>query len=324
MGGALGHTLFHPFDGIDRSLAWAHRLDFRDHEKYWITGTFGPDGQLVLRAIMGGMNVASEYAFGGTPRVDALTGVRGWRDTDVEIIGPVLNDIVDRFFDVMDVQLGQRLEPAVRARWNARQRVAGSARVRFVYNHPWVNNRHAIEELYAALIDAVPAGGVVRLETAYFAPPASIRKALRRALDRAARLVVISNSAQTTDAAPVMLGTRSSYYALLDAEPTSALYERIARPDLGEVMIHCKIASFGTRGPVIIGSANLDAQSAEHNSESVLVIEDLELRARFDAMFEVDFAPGHASRVTIESIQGNPAWKRVREWAMAQLAWYWL
>jgi len=79
-------------------------------------------------------------------------------------------------------------------------------------------------------------------------------------------------------------GTWYVYHALLEVDPSAALYQRIARPDLGEVMLHCKVASFGTRGPVVIGSANLDAQSSDHNSESMLVIDDPEIRAQFDAM----------------------------------------
>lgn len=103
-----------------------------------------------------------------------------------------------------------------------------------------------------------------------------------------------------------------------------ALYQRIARPDLGEVMIHCKVASFGTTGPVVIGSANLDAQSGEHNSEAVLVIEDRALRRQFDAMYETDYAPDRASRVTLEMLQRDSTWARFRQWAIWNLGRNWL
>jgi phosphatidylserine/phosphatidylglycerophosphate/cardiolipin synthase-like enzyme len=111
---------------------------------------------------------------------------------------------------------------------------------------------------------------------------------------------------------------------LLDVDASAALYQRVARPDLGEVMIHCKVASFGTAGPVVIGSANLDAQSGEHNSEAVLVIEDPDLRRQFDAMFDQDYAPGRATRVTLEMLQQDSTWTRFRQWAVWNLGRSWL
>ena len=320
--GGIARTVFHPFEHLGIVLDRTRRLEFHDHEKYWITGTTTADG-IVLTAIIGGMNIGSEYAFGGLDRVDEVTGARGWHDVDVEVRGPVVNDIVARYFDVMDDQLGRDHAPALRARWNPPQPSVGDARVRFVYNHPRFGNRHAIDELYATLIDAVPPTGVARIETAYFAPSELVRGRLRAALERGARVAVISNLA-TNDTAPVAEGTWFVYHALLEIDPTAALYQRIARPDLGEVMIHCKVASFGTSGPVVVGSANLDAQSGEHNSEAVLVIEDRELRRRFDAMYEADYAPDRASRVTLETLQHDSTWNRFRQWAIWNLGRNWL
>jgi cardiolipin synthase len=311
----IGRTLLHPFEHLGIAIDRTRRLEFHDHEKYWITGHNG-----VLTAIIGGMNIGSEYAFGGGDRVDAVTGARGWHDVDVEVAGPVVNDIVTRFFDVMEAH---GASDAKRAVLNPPQPPAGDARVRFVYNHPRFHNRHAIDELYAALIDAVPAHGVVRIETAYFAPSDLLRHRLRAALERGARLAVISNL-DTNDTAPVAEGTWYVYHGLLEIDPAAALYQRIARPDLGEVMIHCKVASFGTRGPVVIGSANLDAQSGEHNSEGVLVIEDVQLRAAFDAMFETDYAPDRAARVTLDALDQDSTWRRLRHWAVAKVGWSWL
>jgi phosphatidylserine/phosphatidylglycerophosphate/cardiolipin synthase-like enzyme len=138
---------------------------------------------------------------------------------------------------------------------------------------------------------------------------------------------VISNL-ETNDTAPVAEGTWFVYRALLELDASAALYQRLARPDLGEVMVHCKDASFGTRGPVIVGSANLDAQSGEHNgehnSEDVLVIEDGALRRQFDAMYEQDYAPDRAARVTVELLEQESTWTRFRQWAIFNLGGNWL
>jgi phosphatidylserine/phosphatidylglycerophosphate/cardiolipin synthase-like enzyme len=313
--GGLARTLLHPFEHLGIVLDRTHRLEFHDHEKYWITGHHGE-----LTAIIGGMNIGSEYAFGGADRVDAVTGARGWHDVDVEVAGPVVNDIVARYFAVLDTHRGTQAD---HARWNPPQAPAGSARVRFVFNHPRFHNTHAIDEMYAALVDATPPTGVVRIETAYFAPSDMLRDRLHAALRRGTRLAVISNL-ETNDTAPVAEGTWFVYHALLDVDPSAALYQRVARPDLGEIMIHCKVASFGTRGPVVIGSANLDAQSGEHNSEAVLVIEDADLRAKFDAMFDQDFGPDRATRVTRDMLEHDSTWTRFRQWAVFNLGKSWL
>ena len=313
--GGLTRTVLHPIEHLGIILDRTHRLEFHDHEKYWITGHHGR-----LTAIIGGMNIGSEYAFGGADRVDAVTGARGWHDVDVEVAGPVVNDIVARYFDVLDTHRGLAAD---HARWNPPQPPAGEARVRFVFNHPRFHNTHAIDEIYAALVDATPRTGIIRIETAYFAPSDLLRDHLHAALRRGARLAVISNL-ETNDTAPVAEATWFVYHALLDVDPSAALYQRVARPDLGEVMIHCKVASFGTRGPVVIGSANLDAQSGEHNSEAILVIDDPALRQRFDAMFEQDFAPDRATRVTRDMLAQDSTWRRFRQWAVFNLGKSWL
>ena len=313
-----------PAGAIERSAESIRLANHADHEKYWITGRRGADGGLELTAILGGMNIASEYAYGGTRQVDPGSGRGGWRDTDLEVAGPVVNDIVDRFFDVMDYHLGREPDRVARARWNPVQPPAGAARVRFVYNHPLVANPRAIEHAYAILAAATPAGQVIRIETAYFAPGGLVRKALRAALGRGARLAVLTNSPETNDIAVVADASRFAYYAFLKLDAVVALFERRPRPDLGEHTLHSKVASFGRCGPVIVGSANLDAQSSEHNSEDILVIDDRELRAAFDAMYDADVAGDRAERITLDTLRTNSAWDWVRQWGLHELAWYWL
>jgi len=311
-----------PQAAVERSAQTLKLLNHCDHEKYWITGRRDAAGKLELSAILGGMNIASEYAYGGTDRIDAGTGRGGWRDTDIEVRGPVVNDIVDRFFAVMDYHLG--VAKADHARWNPPQAPAGQARCRFVWNHPLVRQGHAIEELYRILIDATPPGSAVRLETAYFSPTKRLRKALRSALERGARVTVLSNSDETNDISVVADAGRAAYLAFLEIDGVLALFERLVRHDLGEGTLHSKVASFGTTGPIIVGSANLDAQSALHNSEGVLLIFDPAARAGFDAMFGADLTNDRATRVTRETVTKDTRWERFRQWGAEHVGWYWL
>lgn len=297
-------------------------FDHFDHEKYWITGHRQPDGTLRLEAILGGLNVASEYAFGGTDRRDAESGRGGWRDTDISLRGPVVNDIVDRFFDVAELNQPLALPDLHRQDWNPPQEPAGEARVRFVWNQPAIGNRRTIERLYRTMIRATPPDAVIRLEAAYFVPGRRVRWALHRALREDRRLAVLTNSRESTDLGAVTIASRAVYEELLHETPTAALYEW--KPREGLSTLHSKVASFGRCGPVIVGSANLDALSSEHNSEAVVLVDDPTTRAAFDAMFDDDIGPACADRVTAQDIERTSwivrAWRR----GVYRIGWYWL
>ncbi len=293
-----------------------------DHEKYWITGRRGDDGQLVFEAIMGGMNVASEYAFGGTAEVDALSGRGGWRDTDVSLRGPVVEDIVARFLKVATMHAPGAMEALDTAPLLAPQPPAGQAQVRFVWNQPALGKQRKIERLYRNYIRLTPPGSVIRLESAYFTPSWRLRQPLERALRQGTRLAVVTNSAESTDMGIVSVASRGAFDMLLKVEPTAALFEW--QPDLqgGLGTLHSKVASFGRCGPVIIGSANLDGLSSEHNTESVVLIYDPELRSRFDAMYDEDLEA--CERVTSDQLERTPWATRLWRRSILRLGWQWL
>ncbi len=196
--------------------------------------------------------------------------------------------------------------------------------MRFVWNQPLRENTHTIDLLYRVLIDATPPGDMVRIETPYFEPGRLVGGALLRALRRGARLTVVTNSQAANNHPIVSYASRAAYLALLNQEPTAALFERAPRPDIGEQMIHCKLASFGARGPVLIGSANLDGQSEEHNSESVFLIDDPAFRDQFDELFVRDIAADRVDRVTLDDFRREPLLTRFWQWSAYRLAGYWL
>jgi cardiolipin synthase len=291
-----------------------------DHEKYWITGRVQPDGALVYEAIMGGMNIASEYAWGGTERVDPVTGRGGWRDTDVALRGPVVDDIVARFLQValLNHPELERDLPPTDLRFP--QPTAGDARVRFVWNQPAIGKQRKIERLYRSLIRVTPPDSVIRIESAYFTPGWRIREPLEWSLRRGTRLAVVTNSAESTDIGLVAVASRGAFDLLLEVAPSAALYEWQPQPGLGT--LHAKVASFGRCGPVIIGSANLDGLSSEHNTESVVLIYDPELRSQFDAMYDADIEA--CERVTTEDVDASPWPTRIWRRSILRVGWQWL
>jgi cardiolipin synthase len=292
--------------------------DHFDHEKYWITGHRQEDGGLRLQAILGGLNVASEYAWGGTDAVDPVTGRGGWRDTDVLLEGPVVLDVLQRFFDALD------LNGADAAReqrdWERPQPVAGAARVRFVWSQPRLGGARHVERLYRGLIRAMPERAELRLETAYFAPGPRLRHTLEGAMRAERRLTLITNSQATLDVPLVGDASRAAFTRIRQASGAAELYEWRTAP--GHATLHTKAASFGACGPVVVGSANLDGLSTVRNSEGVVVIEDPELRLAFDAMFEADLV--RSDRVTLEEL-GEGSWLlKLYQGAVYRLAWSWL
>ncbi len=90
----LARLAKNPDAALDRAAESIEILNHSDHEKYWITGKRDGVGRLLLTAITGGTNFTSEYAFGGTRRVDLTSGDPGWHDVDIELRGPVVNQIV--------------------------------------------------------------------------------------------------------------------------------------------------------------------------------------------------------------------------------------
>lgn len=311
-------------DGILRQR-WALRnFNHFDHEKYWITGHREEDGTLSLRAILGGMNIASEYAYGGTTKTDSVTGRAGWRDLDVEVTGPVANDIMRRFIQVLDFNLDEPIGKLDKEAWNPEQSETGEARIRFVWNQPALGNRRSIERLYRTLMRATPEGSPIRIQSAYFSPGPRFIAAFVRALRRGRELMVVTNSTESIDVPLIPSASRYQYRMLMRADRDASLYEWQHRPEAGEATLHTKAAAFGHCGPVVIGSANLDGQSSEHNSESVVVIEDPELRAEFEAMFDVDTAPASATLITQDELtRGGPlTW--LRQWGVYRVGWYFL
>lgn len=293
-----------------------------DHEKYWITGHRTDDGGLELRAILGGMNIASEYAYGGTDKVDEGSGRGGWRDTDMEVIGPVTTEIVERYLQLVELNEVTLPDELDTSPWLEPQPEVGEATVRFVWNQPSIGNRRRIEQAYKILVQHTPEGGIVRLENAYFTPGTSMRRQLRRALRRDRRLAVLTNSTESTDVEIVSQASRGVYAGLLRVDPRAALYEW--KPTPGLSTMHSKVASFGACGPAIVGSANLDGQSSERNSESVLIVRDAEFRRTFDEMYERDISRAHAHRVTKDQVKRMGLLARMKNRTIYRLAWMWL
>jgi phosphatidylserine/phosphatidylglycerophosphate/cardiolipin synthase-like enzyme len=315
---------FHsPGQAVLRSLESLVLFDHVDHDKYFVTGHEGGE----VRAILGGLNIASEYAFGGIPDIkDPETGRGGWRDTDIEIRGPTALQVVDEFFEDIGRHQGEpapeSLRTAIYKRINATT-YAGDANLRFVTNNPLFGEKKHMDRVFRILIQATPKKEHIFFSTPYFAPSKELRKAMHDHMDGGGTIAVLTNSSDSSDITIITDAGRYSARELMKTD-SFVLYERKPRPDLGEQMLHQKVASFGTHGPMVIGSANLDAQSFVHNGEAVVVVQDAELRKDFDAMVAKDIDPARARRIPRSELNAPSVVERLRQFSAGELAWYWL
>ncbi len=312
-----------PGKALSRSLESLVLFNHVDHDKYFITGHEAGE----VRAILGGLNIASEYALGGIPDVtDPKTGRGGWRDTDIEVRGPVTNLIVNEFFKDIERHLGkptpENVETAIRERIGNTQH-AGEVAMRFVTNNPLFGEKKHMDRVFRALIQATPKREDIFFSTPYFAPSKELREAMKGHMANGGTVSVLTNSSDTSDITIITDAGRYSARDLMEND-RFRLYERIPRPDIGEGMLHQKVASFGTSGPMLIGSANLDAQSFVHNGEAVIVVQDRKLRTAFDKMVETDLAPDRARRISSEELHSPTIMQRLRQFSAGELAWYWL
>jgi phosphatidylserine/phosphatidylglycerophosphate/cardiolipin synthase-like enzyme len=314
-----------PMAALRRSVESLVIFDYCDHEKYFVTGHEGG----AIRAIVGGMNIASEYARGGDGAFkDKLTGVSGWHDVDVEIRGPAAYVIYEEFLKDVKRHAGGKLYRSLSATTknlvSIRETAASGASVRFIANHPLHERARYTEELYRILLRATPGGEPIFIASPYFAPSRRIRDAIIAHAKRGGTVTVLTNSMKSNNH-PIL--SEAAHYAALQIMKETEnvhLYEWIPQPERGEQTIHHKVASFGRFGPVVVGSFNLDAQSAIHNTEDLVVIDEPVFRESFHRLTKRDLGPERSKRVRREDLESEAIARRIRAFLIHEMAWYWL
>ncbi|MBU4518475.1 MAG: cardiolipin synthase [Gammaproteobacteria bacterium] len=288
---------FNPVNPLaSNQKAW--RLNNRDHRKLLVV-----DGRI---AFIGGINISEAYSSGSSIHLTRpkATGDAGWRDTHLQIEGPVVAEFQKLFLDTWHKQKGPalatgqpfpRLEPQginiVRAIGSA----AGDPR----------------SLIYLTLLSAIEhAEQRIYLTIAYFVPDPQLIAALTAAAQRGVDVKLILPS--HTDSWAVFHAGRSHYAALLRAGVH--IYER-----RGAVM-HAKTASIDGVWSTV-GSTNLDWRSFLHNDEINASVLGRDFSAQLDAMFARDLAESNA--IDLKQWEHRSILLRLQEWA-ARLAEYWL
>ena len=301
---------FNPINPLLARKDW--QLNQRDHRKLLVV-----DGRV---AFLGGINISSVYSSGSSGSsglrgsgASALAFTQGqtdrppgppWRDTDLQLRGPVVADLQKLFIDAWVAQQGPTLAPR---NYFPPPENAGGQVVRAIGSKP----DEAYSQIYATLLSAIgSADKTVWLTNAYFAPDPQLLGALTQAVARGVDVKLILPS--QTDSWLVFHAGRAYYSGLLEAGVK--IYERRG------AILHSKSALIDGVWATV-GSTNLDWRSFLHNHELNAVVLGDGFGRQMRAMFERDLAASEA--ITLAEWRKRSPSLRLKE--LFARAWeYWL
>lgn len=284
---------YNPIDPLASAAAGEAEYDpnQRTHRKILIA-----DGRT---AIIGGVNLAEDYqslgsALSSLP--EAPPGGEGyrWRDTNLQLDGPVVAQLQALFLAHWEEQGGAALDqvalfPELAADGPEVVRIVGSA------------GDGEISRYYVTLLTAIRnAEDRVWLTIGYFAPPpqaiADLAAAAQAGIDVRLLLPGVSDFEGIIDAA------RTHYTELLEAG--------VRIWEMDEAILHAKTATVDGVWSAV-GSSNIDYRSVLHNDEVDAVILGSDTAAQLEAMFEADTAA--AREIDLETWRNRPLGQRLEE-----------
>jgi cardiolipin synthase len=252
------------------------------------------DGRI---AFTGGMNISGAYSASSASKPGPESGLtEGWRDTHVQIEGPVVEQFQHLFLETWS-QLGGKLMTPSSGYYPTTTSV-GADLVSAVGSSGLKQQDEAIYKTYMAAIR----NSTKRLwiTQAYLLPPEELRDALidaaRRGVD--VRIVVPGFS----DSKLVLSASHREYEALLKGG--------IRLAEAKDALLHAKTALIDD-SLVIIGSANLDYRSFLHNNEVNAVIIGDDTGERMQSVFKKDWDQG--KEITLAAWKNRSLWEKTKE-----------
>jgi cardiolipin synthase len=277
------------------SAGW--ELNRRDHRKLLIV-----DGRV---AFLGGINISSVYSGGSFSQGEKKApGKLPWRDTDLELEGPVVGEFQKLFLETWSAQQG---EPLSDRDYFPPSEAKGKEVVRAIGSSP----EEPYSLIYATLISALRSAETeIWLTNAYFVPDPQLLATLKEAVARGVdvRLVLPGK----TDSWLVFHAGRAHYSKLLKAGVR--LFER------RDALLHVKAGVIDGVWSTV-GSTNLDWRSFLHNYEVNAVILGAGFGDRMKAAFQADL--DKSDEVTLEKWRHRPLSLRMKE-IVGRMWEYWL
>jgi cardiolipin synthase len=287
---------FNPVNPATAKAGW--ELNQRDHRKLLIV-----DGRTVF---LGGINISSVYSGGSLrrPSKPRSEGERPWRDTDLQIDGPVVAEFQKLFLATWQLQQGEPLAPR---NFFPKLQPQGKDLVRAIGSSP----DDEISRIYVTLLSAISsAEAEVWVTNAYFVPDPQLLAVLKATAARGVDVRVVLPG--HTDSALVFNAGRSYYDQLL--QDGIVIYER------RDALMHAKTAVIDGVWSTV-GSTNLDWRSFLHNQEVNAVVLGAEFGDLMRNAFAADVA--QSDEITLEQWRKRSLLKRAKE-QFSRLWQYWL
>lgn len=279
-----------------------HKLNNRWHMKILTV-----DGK---EAMLGGMNIGSEYANGGTDHRDMTQGKKSFssqafRDTDIFVKGPVVARVNETFAENWGYAGGANLESITAE--NPKPEAVGAFDTRFISHAPREHGDRNIEEWYYRMLEN--AQKTAYITNAYFLPTPKFCDALIAAAKRGVDVRILTNSIDTNDLPILSQGGRFYYKRLI--EGGVRIYE-FTKKNYGDfTTMHSKMAVFDGRASTV-GSHNLDPRSFSINSEDTIVIHDGIFGMDMHLTFKKDL--GSSREVTLAEFRKEKPTDRMQQW----------
>jgi cardiolipin synthase len=240
---------------------------------------------------------------GGAAMADKWQGhaqdAEHWRDVMVEVTGPLAASVQSAFTDDWAHTTGEILAgPAFFPPEDVTAAPApGPVHVGLATAPS--SEDHPIRLVYMSVLAA--ARQRVAITTPYFVPDASLRKEMAdRARGGVSVRVLLPD--EHTDAAVIRRASQHYYEELLEAGVRIWEYQG--------TFLHAKtLVADGVLS--VVGAANFDIRSMEHNHENVLAVQDASLAAALEAAFERDLR--RAQAITLDGWRRRGAWARLKE-----------
>lgn len=228
------------------------------------------------------------------PQADSPLAGTPWRDTHMQMTGPVVADFQRLFFATWTQQKGSEVAdknyyPALTNQGNEIVRAIGST------------PDETYSQIYSTLISAINSAEThVFLTNAYFVPDPQLLSTLKEAAARGVDVRLLLP--KKTDSMLVLYASRSFYDELLSAGVK--IYERHG------ALLHAKTALIDGVWSTV-GSTNLDWRSFVHNQEINAVILGHNFGDSMQLVFEKDLA--ESKRITLDDWRKRPFASRIKE-----------
>lgn len=284
---------FNPLNPLEGVSRWS--LTHRDHRKLMIV-----DGKV---AFTGGVNISAVYSKSSSGSSSGKDGERRWRDTHIEIEGPVVKQLQSLFIETWKQQTGAAPD---KADYFPSLKREGPELVQVVASTPGEEGRLAYLMYMSAIMYATKS---IYLTNSYFVPDRQLVNALKEAVERGVdvKLILPSN----TDIQSILFAGRSYYTELLEAGVK--IFER-----RGSVL-HAKTGLVDGVWSTV-GSTNLDFWSLLRNDEINVVVIGTEFSGQMEALFKKDLE--QSDQIHLDKWKERPLLNRSKEQFYRLFRWW--